>query len=140
MVTFLEANLLALHFLFHERVAVEPVGGVERKEAGHAHDDGPQNLVPDVEVVVGKTALLMRQDAIVGILGGELRDTDAEGASLLHALEYGVDAIDVPLSPCGVARAERNPLCGRPFRPIPSQFRGCGHTLPPSSGNRWCAG
>src|SRR5258707_14274416 len=39
----------------------------------------------------------MRQDAIVGILGAELRDTDAESASSLHALENRVDAIDVPL-------------------------------------------
>jgi hypothetical protein len=58
---------------------------------------GPQNPVPDIEVIVGETALLMRQDAIVGILGGELRDTDAEGASLLHAPEDGVDPIDVSL-------------------------------------------
>ncbi len=97
VVVLMKANVVALHFLFHERVAVEPVGGVERKEAGHAHDHGPQNLVPDVEVVVRESALPMCQDAIVGILGRKPWNTDAEGPSLLHAFEDEVDAIDVPL-------------------------------------------
>ena len=56
-VIFAEANLLALQFLLHERVAIEPAGGVKRKEACHAHNDGSEHLVPDVEVVVREAAL-----------------------------------------------------------------------------------
>ena len=50
--------LCALQFLLDEGVAVEPVGGMEGKEAGDAHDDRPQDFVPDVEVVVGEAAPL----------------------------------------------------------------------------------
>ena len=88
-----KADAGALQFPLDEGVAVEPVGGVKGKEAGHADDDRPQDLVPDVEVVVGEAAPLVRQDAVVGVLGGILRYADAEGAALFHALEDEVDAV-----------------------------------------------
>ena len=43
---------------------------MEREEAGHAPEDGPQNFIVDVEVVMRETAPLVRQNAIVGVLGG----------------------------------------------------------------------
>jgi len=67
-VDFPEGNLLSVQFLLDERVAIESVGGMKRKEACHAHDDGPQNPVPVVEAVMGEAVGLMRQDAVVGIL------------------------------------------------------------------------
>ena len=73
----MKADLTAIQFLLHEGVAVEPVGGVKRKEAGHAQEDRPQNLVPNVEIVVGEAAALMRQDPMIGVLGGILRHADA---------------------------------------------------------------
>ncbi|MBV6433897.1 MAG: hypothetical protein IANPNBLG_04131 [Bryobacteraceae bacterium] len=66
---------------------------MEGKETGHAQDDRPQNLVADIEVVVGEATALVRQDAVVGILGGILRNADAEGAALFHAFEGEVDAV-----------------------------------------------
>ena len=42
------------------------------KEAGHAHDHGAENFVADVEVVVREAAALVRQDAVVGILGRDI--------------------------------------------------------------------
>ena len=89
----MEANLLSLQFLLYERVAVEPVGGMKGKEARHAHDDGPQNCIPDIEVVVGEAAPLVGQDAMVGVLRRKFGHADAEGSALLHALEDEVDAI-----------------------------------------------
>ena len=84
-------------FPLDEGMAVEPVGGVEGEEAGHADDDRSQDLVADVEVVVGEAATLVRQDAVVGILGGILRHADAEGAALFHAFEDEVDAVSPTL-------------------------------------------
>ncbi len=95
VVVLAEADLVSVQFLLDEGVAVEPVGGMEGKEGGHAHDDRPQHLVPDVEVVMGETAALMRQDAVVGVLRREFGDADAEGAALFHALEDEVDAIGI---------------------------------------------
>ena len=78
-------------------MAVQPVGGLEGKEGRHAHDDRPEDLVADVEVVMREAAALMREDAVVGVLGGKLRQADAEGRPLLHALEDEVDAVGVVL-------------------------------------------
>ena len=97
IVALAEANLLALQFLLHEGVAVEPVGGVKRKEAGHAQDDGSQYFVANLKAAMREAAALMCQDAIVGTLGGKLRDADAKGASQFHTLEDEVDAIGVLL-------------------------------------------
>src|SRR5438132_13648504 len=83
VVVFMEADLFPLQFLFDERVAVEPVGGMKGKEARHAHDDGPQNCVPNIEVVMGEAAPLVRQDAMVGVLRRKLGHPDAEGSALL---------------------------------------------------------
>src|SRR5215467_1260002 len=74
VVVFPEADVGPLQLLLDEGVAVEPVGGMEREEAGHAQDDRTQNFIPDVEIVVGETAVLVRQDAVMGIAGGIPRD------------------------------------------------------------------
>src|SRR3954447_15581217 len=60
----------SLQFLFDEGVAVQPVGGVKRKETCHAHNDRAQNLIPDIEIVMRKAAALVRQDAVVGSFVG----------------------------------------------------------------------
>ena len=93
VVVLVKAHTGALEFPFDEGVAIEPVGSVEGKETGHADDDRPQHLVPDIEVVGGKAAPLVRQDAVVRILGGKLGHGNAEGAALFHALEDEIDAI-----------------------------------------------
>ncbi len=88
-----EADLGPVHFLFDEGVAVEIVGGLEREECRHAHHHRPQRFVPQVEIVVHETAALLGQDAVVGIIGGELGLGAAEAGSLLHGLEDEVDAV-----------------------------------------------
>ncbi len=65
---------------------------MERKEARHANNDRPERFVPDVEVVMRKAAALLRQNAVVGVFCGELRQADAEGLTLFHAPEDEVDA------------------------------------------------
>src|SRR6266852_1318190 len=45
----------------------------------HAYDDGSQNCIPDIEVVVGEAALLVCQDAMVRILRRKFGHADAEG-------------------------------------------------------------
>src|SRR5260370_37754374 len=91
----MEADARSIQFLLDEGVAVEPVGGVKGKEGSDAQHDRPQNLIPDVEIVVGETAALVCQDAVVGVRGGILRDTDAEGPALFHALEDEIDPVSI---------------------------------------------
>src|SRR5580693_729716 len=78
-------------------MSVEPVSGVEREEGRDTYDDRPQDLVPDVEVVVGKAARLVRQNAMIRILGGILRHADPKRPALFHALEDEVDTESLPL-------------------------------------------
>src|SRR4029077_3631801 len=55
----------------------------------------PEDLIADIEVVMGETAGLMRQDAVVGILRGILRHADPERPALFHALEDEVDSTGI---------------------------------------------
>ena len=71
----------------NKAVPVEVIRGLEGKEGRHPHDHGTEDLVADVEVVAGEAALLVGQDAVIGILGRELRHRDPKRWSLLHALE-----------------------------------------------------
>ena len=93
IVVLAEADVGPLQLLLDERVAVEPIRGVEREEACHAQDDGPQNFIPNVEVVMGETAALRAQNAMVWILGRELGNRATESGALFHALENEIDAI-----------------------------------------------
>src|SRR6202022_776465 len=95
VIVFAEGDVVPLQFLLHERVAVEPVRGVEWKERCHADDDRPEALIADIEVVMGEAAGLMRQDAVVGILRGILRHADSERPALFHALEDKVDSTGI---------------------------------------------
>jgi hypothetical protein len=70
VVIFVEADAGALQFSLDEGVTVEPIGSMERKETGDTDDDRSQNLIANVEVVMRKAAALVREDAIVGVLGG----------------------------------------------------------------------
>src|SRR3954449_10728255 len=87
----------SLQFLFDEGVAVQPVGGVKRKETCHAHNDRAQNLIPDIEIVMRKAAALVRQDAVVGVFRRELRHADTKGPALFHAFEDEVQSIRILL-------------------------------------------
>src|SRR5260370_36524185 len=67
------------------------------KETSHAYDDGSQECIPDIEVVVGEAASLVRQNAMVRIFRRKLGNADAEGSPLFHALEDEVDAVGILL-------------------------------------------
>src|SRR6266536_2712963 len=77
----------------------EPISGMEGEAGSHAQDDGPQDCIPDVEIVMGEAAALVRQDAVVGVLGGKLRHADAKGTPQFHAPENEVDPQSVPVLP-----------------------------------------
>ena len=49
----MEADLWPLQLLLDEAVAVEVIAGLERQERGHAHDHRAEDLIADVEIVVG---------------------------------------------------------------------------------------
>ena len=93
VVVFVEADAGTPQFTFDEGVTVEPVAGVEGKEAGEADDDRPQHFVANIEVVMGEAAAPGSEETVVGIGGGILGHADAEGAALFHALEDEIDAV-----------------------------------------------
>jgi hypothetical protein len=48
-------------------------------------------FVQDVKVIMGVTAALLAQDAIIGILGGIARGTNAKGRALFHTAKDVID-------------------------------------------------
>jgi hypothetical protein len=70
--------MAAVQLLLDAGAAVEVVGGLEGKERRRPHDDRPQDLVANVKVVVSEAAPLVRQDAMVGVLGRILGQADRE--------------------------------------------------------------
>ena len=118
VVVFSEADLAARQFALHEGVAVEVIGGVERKKRCHTYDNRPQHLVPDVEVEMGETARLVRQDAMVRVLCRELRHADAKRPALFHAPEDEVDAERVFLFHAPQRRQDVIFLADAFFRPL----------------------
>ncbi len=92
-----EADPRPLQLLLDEAVAVEIVGGLEREEGSHPHNHRSEHLVADIEVVMREAAALVRDDAVVRVLGRVLRQADAEGRPLLHALEDEVDTVGIAL-------------------------------------------
>src|SRR5262245_51771382 len=95
MVGLADADLCPLQLLLDKAVAVEVIAGLKRKERAHPHDDRAQNLVTDVEIVVGEPAALPSEDAVIGVFAGVFRHADAKARTLLHALEDKVDAVGV---------------------------------------------
>ena len=76
-------------------MAVEIIAGLERKERAHPHDHRAENLITNVEIVVGEPAALRGEDPVIGILGGIFRHGDAKARALLHALENEINAVGV---------------------------------------------
>jgi len=72
--------------VFNEAVAVEVVCCFEGEERAHAHDEGTEHFVANVEVVMGEAAALVGDNAVIGIFGGIFRDGDTERRSDLQAL------------------------------------------------------
>src|ERR1700745_3017709 len=87
IVVLAKGDLLAIELLLNEVVPVEVVRRLEGKERRHTHDNRIEDFIADVEIVVGEAALLPGQDAVVGILGRELRHCYPKTRPLLHALE-----------------------------------------------------
>ena len=73
VVVLAKADLIPIQFLLDEGVTIEIVGGVEGEERGYADDDGPEDLIAEVEVVMGEAACLVRQNPVIGILRCERR-------------------------------------------------------------------
>jgi hypothetical protein len=90
-----EADLCPLQLLLDKAVAVEVIAGLKRKERVHPHDDRAQNLVTDVEIIVGEPAALPSEDAVIGVFAGVFRHADAKARTLFHALEDKVDTVGV---------------------------------------------
>src|SRR5580704_10729354 len=78
-------------------MAIEIVGGLERKERCHANDDRSEDFIADIEVVVREATPLVSQNAMVRILGRELGNAATEGGTLFHALEDEVDSTRILL-------------------------------------------
>lgn len=87
VVVFAEADLAAVQLLLHEGVAVEVVGTLKGEGGCHPHDGGPQHFIANVVVVVREAAPLVRQNAMVGILRGTLRQADGEGRACSKPLK-----------------------------------------------------
>src|SRR6516162_11341555 len=73
-------------------MTIDPVAGGEGEKRTDAQDDGAEDFIANVEVVVGVTRPLPPDDAIVRIFGRVLGLTGAEVGAGFHAFEDEVDA------------------------------------------------
>ena len=78
IVVLAETDLRAVELLLDEAVAIEVVSRLEGEERGHTHYHGAKSFIADVEVVVGKAAALVGEDAVVRVLGGIFWHADAK--------------------------------------------------------------
>jgi hypothetical protein len=88
-----EADFLPVQLLLDAGVAVEVIGGLERKEGGHAQHHRSQGFIAQVEVVMRVSTALLAQNPMVWILDRELGNRAAESGVLFHTLENEIDAI-----------------------------------------------
>jgi hypothetical protein len=73
-------------------MTIDPVAGGEGEKRTDAQDDGAEDFIANVEVVVGVTRPLPPEDAIVRILGRVLRLTGAEVGAGFRGFADEVDA------------------------------------------------
>ncbi len=59
VVVLAEGDTGAVQFLFDEGVPVEPIGSVKREERSHPHNDGAEDLVTDVKIIMGEAAAVL---------------------------------------------------------------------------------
>src|SRR5262249_41751164 len=93
VIVFAEPDVFPVEFLLDEGVAIEVVGGLERKKGGDAKHHRAEDFIAQVEVVMQVPAALLSQNPMVWILGSELGKGASERGALFHALENEVDAI-----------------------------------------------
>ena len=108
IVVFAESDPGAGELLRDEGMPVEIVRHVKRDVRCHPHHQRPEDVVPEVEVVVGEPAPVPAEDAVIGISGRKLGHAGAKGQALLHALEDEVHA--VPLRPFHPAQPRQDVL------------------------------
>ncbi|MHB1530482.1 MAG: DUF5372 family protein [Acidiferrobacteraceae bacterium] len=105
---------------------------MERKEAGHAHDDGTEYFVTDVKVVMREAAALVRQDAVVGVRSGILRHADAEGAARAPCSCNSTKNVQASIAATRLVRVTHpfHPLNGRQLPCVGERYNRYGMTLP----------
>ena len=64
-----ETDALALEFGGEERMTVDPVARWEGEKRTHAHDDGAEHFIANVEVIVSIGGPLPSGDAVMGVVG-----------------------------------------------------------------------
>ena len=134
-----EDDPLPVQLLSDEVVPVQVIGGVKGKEGSHAHHHGPQHLVAEIEVVVGKAAALLSQEAVVRVGGGVLGDEGSKSRALLHALQDEIHAVLLSFLHSPQVRAKVILLAHSLFRPGHGEAMVAGEGLDPNAGNRWFA-
>ena len=126
-----EDDPLPVQLLSDEVVPVQVIGGVKGKEGSHAHHHGPQHLVAEIEVVVGKAAALLSQEAVVRVDSRVLGWGGAEGRPLFHTLQDEVNAVLLSFLHAPQVRAKVILLAHSLFRPGDGEAMVAGEGLDP---------
>ena len=132
VVVFAELDSAMLQFYLDEVMTVEPIGGVKGQEGSHSEDQGSQDWIADIKVVVGKAAAAFAQDLVIRISRGELGLSRAQGGSLLHALEDEVDPIALGLFHAAQPRLDKLFLFNALLSPLHGKVMVSGKTFYPA--------
>jgi len=112
-------------------MTVEIVSGLEEQEGPDAEDQGTEDLVPDVEIEVGKSRPSVSEDAVIRVPGGVLGPRGTEGAPLLQAAEDEVHPEALTTLHPGVIRADVVLLVDAFLRPLDGNVVVAGKGLDP---------
>src|SRR5208283_1091915 len=100
VVVFAKRYSPAAEFDLDEMVSVQVIGGLKRQVRTHAHRQGADDGIADVEVIVQVAGRASPDDPVVGVLGRVLGHLGAEGAAHFHTREDEVDPVLTRLPRC----------------------------------------
>src|SRR5262247_1063943 len=116
-------------------MAIKPIGGVKGQKGGYPHHHRSQQLVSDIEVVVGKADSFLAHNSVVGVCSWKLGLVGAKASTVFHALEDEIDTVKLFLLHAVQERLDKLFLA-HSLLPIAWEYHGYGQRLPPNSGSR----
>lgn len=76
-------------------MAIDPVGGLERKERSDPQDHWAHDLVSNVEVIVHESAALRSENTVIGIVRGILGRRGTKRGALFHASINEINPVSI---------------------------------------------
>src|SRR5262249_30148483 len=118
VVVLTQAHPSAVELDLNEIMAIKPIGGVKGQKGGYPHHHRSQQLVSDIEVVVGKADSFLAHNSVVGVCSWKLGLVGAKASTVFHALEDEIDIVKLFLLHAVQERLDKLFLAHPLLRPL----------------------